>query len=268
MNLKNNSVPPLNIEVVSGDIIQFRGNNTEYGNDSGSYNYFFSNNAQFNIKGNIMSLINSINFKTITTLESNFTFIRLFEKCTGVINSNKLILPSIILSRGCYKAMFSECENLITTPNLPATQLAYGCYEKMFNKCTSLTKAPELPATQLSTVCYDTMFFGCTSLIEAPALPATELENTCYRWMFYYCENLVTAPELPAETIPYRAYEGMFNSCTKLQYIKCLATQLRECSGWLSNVSSTGTFVKNPSMTTWTTGTSGIPEGWTVQDAV
>ena len=29
---------------------------------------------------------------------------------------------------------------------------------------------------------------------------------------------------------------------------------------------STGTFVKNPNMASWTTGTSGIPTGWTVID--
>lgn len=27
---------------------------------------------------------------------------------------------------------------------------------------------------------------------------------------------------------------------------------------------STGTFVKNPNMTSWTTGVNGIPRGWTV----
>ena len=35
-------------------------------------------------------------------------------------------------------------------------------------------------------------------------------------------------------------------------------------SNWVNNVASTGTFVKHPDMTTLPTGTSGIPEGWTV----
>ena len=35
---------------------------------------------------------------------------------------------------------------------------------------------------------------------------------------------------------------------------------------WVNNVASTGTFVKNISMTGWTTGNSGIPEGWAVEN--
>jgi hypothetical protein len=36
---------------------------------------------------------------------------------------------------------------------------------------------------------------------------------------------------------------------------------------WVSNVASTGTFVKHPNMTTLPTGTNGIPSGWTVVNA-
>ena len=62
----------------------------------------------------------------------------------------------------------------------------------------------------------------------------------------------------------------MFYNCTRLNYIKCLATDISatNCTqGWVSGVASTGTFVKNPNMTSWTTGVDGIPSGWTVQDA-
>lgn len=36
---------------------------------------------------------------------------------------------------------------------------------------------------------------------------------------------------------------------------------------WTHGVASTGTFVKNATMTNWTTGKNGIPSGWTVQNA-
>ena len=61
----------------------------------------------------------------------------------------------------------------------------------------------------------------------------------------------------------------MFNSCSNINYIKCLATNISatDCTnGWVNRVTSTGTFVKNPDMASWTTGTSGIPTGWTVID--
>lgn len=62
----------------------------------------------------------------------------------------------------------------------------------------------------------------------------------------------------------------MFKGCSGLNYIKCLATNISasNCTNnWVDSVASSGTFVKNASMTSWTTGASGIPTGWTVQDA-
>jgi hypothetical protein len=50
-----------------------------------------------------------------------------------------------------------------------------------------------------------------------------------------------------------------------------LATDIsaRDClNSWVDGVSSTGIFVKHPDMTSLPTGSSGIPNGWTVEDAV
>ena len=179
------------INVVAGDKIQFRGNNATYGdNYSESYSAFSNSTAKFEVEGNIMSLINSTNFDTLTTLESGDTFCWLFYNCTGLTSAENLILP--------------------------ATTLTNSCYVGMFYDCTGLTTAPELPATDLAPYCY----------------------------------------------------EYMFENCSNLNYIKCLATSLPNgCTlDWVRGVSSTGTFVKNPNMSRWTTGRSGIPSGWTVLD--
>ena len=111
------------------------------------------------------------------------------------------------------------------------------------------------------------MFEGCTSLTTAPKLPATTLTKYCYASMFYNCTSLTTAPELPATTLAESCYEYMFRDCTKLNYIKMLATDISasDClRSWVSSVASSGTFVKHPDMTTLPTGSSGIPNGWTV----
>lgn len=124
-----------------------------------------------------------------------------------------------------------------------------------------------LPATTLAWGCYMSMFAGCTNLTTAPKLPATTLADYCYRSMFSGCTNLTTAPELPATTLADRCYGHMFKGCSKLNYIKMLATDISatDCLlGWVYNVASTGTFVKNPNMTSLPTGPSGIPSGWTV----
>jgi hypothetical protein len=144
--------------------------------------------------------------------------------------------------------MFRNCTSLTTAPELPATTLAYGCYRNMFSGCSSLTTAPELSATTLANDCYESMFRGCTSLETAPELPATTLADYCY----YY----------------------MFAGCIKLNTITCLAVNRistnNSTTNWVSGVASAGTFVKHPdvSESTWGRGVNGIPDNWTVEDAV
>ena len=115
------------------------------------------------------------------------------------------------------------------------------------------------------------MFRGCTKLTTAPSiLPATTLAERCYDSMFWDCNPLTTAPELPATTLADFCYSSMFRGCDYLNYIKCFAIDISASSctdRWVSGVASTGTFVKNPNMSGWTTGNSGIPTGWTVIDA-
>ena len=202
-----------------------------------------------------------------TTL-ANECYGDMFNGCTSITTA-PLTLPATTLAFGCYYGMFSGCR-LTTAPVLPATALTESCYQGMFKNCTSLTTAPALPATTLARLCYGAMFSGCTSLTTASALPATTLANQCYGGMFQGCTSLVTAPELPAETLANNCYMTMFNGCTNLNYIKCLATDISATTtttDWVKGVASTGTFIKAASMSDWTTGNSGIPSGWTVQDA-
>ena len=230
------------INVNAGDKIQFRGNNGTYSDGSSEFNSF-GGSALFEVEGNIMSLTEGDYFKNKLSIGTIYTFEALFRGCANLVSAENLILPATRLGEGCYGDMFQGCTKLTTAPALPATTLAERCYQFMFEGCTSLATAPALPATKLTTWCYNSMFKDCTSLTAAPELPATKLTETCY-W-------------------------GMFRGCTSLNYIKCLATIISERSctiNWVSGVSSTGTFVKSPNMTEWTTGVDGIPEGWTVEN--
>lgn len=88
--------------------------------------------------------------------------------------------------------------------------------------------------------------------------------------MFRGCINLTSAPVLRATTLISQCYAQMFFGCTKLNYIKAMFTTTPTTSytrDWVNGVSATGTFVKNSSATWNVTGTSGVPEGWTVQTA-
>ena len=202
-----------------------------------------------------------------TTL-ADYCYAYMFYGCASLTTSPEL--PATELSEGCYYCMFYTCTSLTTVPELPATTLVTNCYAGMFDECTSLTTAPELPATTLAPYCYHCMFYGCASLTTSPELPATTLAEGCYREMFVYCNSLTVSPELPATTLTVKCYYCMFYGCTKLNHIKCLATNkpASDCTAsWVYKVSSTGTFVKHPDMTSWSTGTNGIPSGWTVVDA-
>ena len=192
----------------------------------------------------------------------------MFAECTSLFTAPEL--PATTLASSCYVKMFDGCTSLELAPELPATTLASGCYSKMFGECSALTTAPELPATTLAESCYSSMFNGCTGLTTAPELPATTLAEFCYFSMFNGCTGLTTAPDLPATNLAQYCYYHMFYGCTQLNYVKCLATDIGAAScvsNWLFNVASTGTFVKAPGMNDWPTGASGIPEGWTVNEA-
>ena len=195
-------------------------------------------------------------------------YANMFQDCTGLSSAPEL--PATTLTGYCYDNMFQGCTRLTAAPVLPATAIDMYSYRGMFSDCTSLVTPPELPATTFKSFeCYEEMFKGCTSLATAPALPVTELTNGCYANMFKDCTSLRTAPELPAEVLVRNCYYGMFENCSKLNYVKCLVKEVNDSANlnrWLYGVASSGTFVKSAQASTWPAGSSGIPEGWAVEE--
>ena len=281
------------ISLNSGDKVRFKRNpNAPIGYaDVNDFTHFGgTNEPRFIAYGNLMSLFDADSFSSRTSFVSYTDFWGETKYLTPsyrnqdddyyygmftyshILSAKYLIMPVTNLVDYCYSDMFRSCWSLVEAPSsLPATVMTKECYYFMFQGCTGLTTAPELPATTLEEKCYDAMFYLCKSLTTAPAiLPATTLAKECYRDMFYGCTSLTTAPELPATTLAEGCYQYMFFDCHNLNYIKCLATDISasNCTtSWTMHVSYYGTFVKNPSMASWTTGDSGIPSGWTVQNA-
>ena len=255
------------ISLQAGQMLQFSStSSTAYAQGDNQYSHFTCT-ADCYLYGNLGSLFNNSN-----SLPSH-ACTKMFYGNTHIKNytDNSLVLPATSLADSCYERMFSGCTALTTAPALPATSLANGCYTSMFSGCTALTSAPTLPASSLAISCYREMFSGCTALATAPALPASSLVEHCYYGMFSGCTALTSAPALLASTLVDGCYYGMFEGCTNLNYVRCLATDISASSctlGWLSEVAATGTFDKAPGMENWTTGDSGIPAGWSVEDFV
>ena len=168
----------------------------------------FSNNTPVACSGDIRTLIDYTQYKTVDTGSAKFGF------------------------------LFNGCTQLTTAPMLPATKLADNCYEGMFYGCTALTNAPALPATELTERCYYSMFYGCTALKSAPALPAEKLALFCYNNMFNGCTALTQAPELKASTIKTSCYSFMFDGCSNLSTVTMLAEDVsvkNYLMQWLEN---------------------------------
>ena len=237
----------VDISVSKNDMIRFKSNR---GNQAYNQETFTSGGtAQFAVAGNLMSLVAGDNFAT-------------YIPNTSATGTDGDLYCS-------FKNFFGNCKGLISAKNLIIKYCDNESFSNFFNGCTNLLIPPELPATTLANSCYYQMFMSCTNLTTAPALPATTLADSCYDFMFCNCTKLTQAPELPASALSRSCYQHMFMSCSSLNYIKCLATDISAtfCTDyWVLGVASTGTFVKNPN-TTWETGFSGIPEGWTVINA-
>ena len=236
--------------ITSGAKVLFKGSGNTYysGGDYKGIGTFIVSGGTVNVEGNAMSLLYNDNFVGEDTFTANHM--------------------------GIFKFLFYNCDKLIDAKNLslPATTMASSCYQSMFMGCTSLTAAPaELPATTMASRCYQSMFMGCTSLTAAPAeLPdnTTDCMYACNS-MFMGCTSLTTAPILRTQKLRYGFYQSMFKGCTSLNSITCLATDISAASctdTWVTDVASSGTFTKASSMTSWTTGTNGIPTNWTVVD--
>lgn len=147
---------------------------------------------------------------------------------------------------GAFRGFFSgnsvtSAESLI----LPAKEVYAQTYNLMFQKCTSLTSAPIILTQKLNgTTVFTEMFSGCTALTSA-----------CIDGVAIINQNT--------------AFRAMFNGCTSLRYIRCLSVTASGTgifNNWVKSVAASGTFVKDPGATFWTTGVAGIPSGWTVVD--
>ena len=170
------------ISVVAGDKIQFKGENSSYSMD------MISATTQFNLSGNIMSLVYGDNFENANTL-GNSVFSSIFSS-SPVVSAKNLKLPSTDFGRNAYSGMFSSCTHLVEAPDLPSEDLALNCYDSMFYGCTSLVRSPVLPSTTLLTGCYKDMFTNCSSLNYVRAyFEDTPSYNSTGSWMSGVAEH-------------------------------------------------------------------------------
>ena len=282
-----------------GDKVFFRGNVSSKDHDNyiqfiTHYGYgVFDENIKIKAYGNVNSILIKDTYSYFYDIrEKPYCFYKLFNNCKFLVKAPLLIATK--LANNCYESMFSSCYKLNILPKLPAVDLADSCYAFMFHECLAITETIELPATIMQSNCYESMFGYCSSLLKVNRISAITLATECFIRMFtnctslktvtdfefsttasgccYYifrdCTSLEKAPLLPAKKLAGNSYYYMFSGCNKLNYIKCLATDISatDCTtNWLNRVSATGDFYAMAA-TNWSVDINGIPVGWTRYD--
>ena len=119
-----------------GDKVCFYGDNASYtGTIGNSYRYSSIyddgygeyEDGHYYVYGNIMSLVNSTDFATATTLTGSNAFAYLFNNRSWDNTEMKshptkdLVLPATTLTADCYEGLFYKCKGLTRAPALPAT---------------------------------------------------------------------------------------------------------------------------------------------------
>ena len=116
------------------------------------------------------------------------------------------------------------------------------------------------------------LFAGAENLLNDAdrqlVLPATTLQEGCYQDMFNGCKGIEKAPELPAPTLEKNCYQEMFYDCSKLNSVKCLATDIsaeNSTKDWLGNAGTeaTGEKVIETAVPMPLNSEDGVPAGWT-----
>lgn len=236
----------LTVPTNSGSVphyMRLKGNNPDgFNKSSSNFISFAITGGNPAIQGNVMSLIDPVNFATATTIPCDYCFYALFcpyppsafstsysstvSTSTSLSKTHELVLPATTLTAYCYAYMFAGNSGLYTGPSLPAMVMQPWCYAHMFDNCMN-------------------SFYSSTAAnsgwyLSSMTLPAQQLAEGCYAFMFNRCSSLYNNDAnnyyiLPAEELAPKCYMGMFGlynaKCTSLKYVEIMATSLQDRRG-------------------------------------
>jgi len=197
------------IEVEEGDVVELFGDNETFSNLNSAIYCVCS--VQFNLSGDIRSLLSKNDFESITTI-LDYAFWYMFSN-QPVVSAEDLIIsadyiglnafddcfygcqamttaPKEIVANTvgplCFWLMFGESHLLNTSPDFKITTFAFGSLKSCFNNCSSLTQLPRFYATTIPSNCCEQMFRGC-SQIKLSTTQTGEYQNA------YHIPNGVSA---------------------------------------------------------------------------
>lgn len=243
----------------SGDTIWIKatsstsGQQAKWATDYNKNSYFNSTKA-YKVYGNAMSLLVGENFATADTITETFALCGIFyggNNASNLIQAKNLVLPATTVTRSSYNGLFRGCAKLESCPAiLPALRLYQDTYSSMFEGCRSLPEGPEIMATTIDSTgattamgrmfCMDRKSMVTAAMTKSPVLRITNVIGNAYKEMFKGNGNITEITILA---------EG-----TNLSF-----------DNWLSNTPVVGVINKKTA-TTFTSGASGLPSGWTTEN--
>jgi hypothetical protein len=162
-SLASNTASPT---VAAGNKIMWKTNLT---NPGASGIGTFVSTGNFNVSGNILSMVRGDNFKDITTIAA-YQFKDLFRDATKLIDAGNLIIKTSNAAEEYCTCMFQGCTSLTTSPIIMVSG--------------RLSSSPS----------YESMFSGCSSLNHITCLVSSvrsgsSSSDSFYRWVFGVASN-------------------------------------------------------------------------------
>ncbi len=235
----------------SGDTLMMYSTNSTLGANY-NYGHYFRGSGDYEVSGELSSLINGNATDVELSGASRYTFAQLFSGDTHLVSAENLKISSTELPQDCFNSTFRDCTNLTSAPELPSTILGNTCYSSMFEGCISLSKVPsEIRFTSVGgSQVFQRMFcMSRSSKVTTPAM--TESPKLFGDWGYTPATN-----------------KQMFCGNGNLTKIYCYWTRNSSFSltNWVNYTADDGVTFYKRSTAAFLSGVNGIKAGWAVID--
>ena len=204
-----------------GGKVYWRGSGNQMGRNTSTYSTF-SATGNFDVSGNIHSLLFGDNFASATAYGGDYALAGLFYGNEKLIHAHNLVFPTFANKLAAYCYLFANCSNLVSIADLPALTISGNTYFGFALNCTSLASLPTISATTMTrpNACYR-MFKGCTSLTGQVSINIQlqpDANANCsqgFLEMFYGCSG-ITSAVITTTGYDTALFEGCFRGCSSM----------------------------------------------------
>lgn len=176
------------VNVVSGDVVEFRGAPTVAALTTVIYPFgMYNTTALYKVYGNLKSLFidsPTSQYDLTGQLSTSVNIFQGFFQNSNLTDASNLVLLPVATNATYYR-MFRNCIVLIGAPRLEDTTLTSSCYEQMFDGCSLLSELTCLATDISASDCIDKWLNGtatsgtlrCTPTMTSSWIPGTNIPS-------------------------------------------------------------------------------------------